>query len=737
MREHIKQQGSVDVLSLKSFLIGPSRVGKTTTLRRLTGEIDHLSPNEIVPSTGIDTSLTVQLYHDTEQSSVLISEGWKSQGLNEQCRALCSCILNPQSSTSSSRSTAQQNATSLEDSCSSEKQSTSIKPSSLSPSVEIPSSVIPSSSESLMVQPTSSAEVISDTESIFNESSSISHSSNSDPEQDEITSALRLLIKEKDWEKIREFLKSKKFTLLHIVDIGGQPEFHEILPLLLHGLALNLIFFNLTQDLDSSYTVIYRDDSGSCPIQYESEFTIKEIIQRALHSISLLQSNSDHSQLAAILVGTHLDKCSEARILTLEQSIRDNFANFIEDSVLCSSVNKPGEKKKYIYLLNNVSGDSTEIERLRELITTVVHDRFKPEPVPTATLLLHLILRMKFDPTPGWCSLEECIEIAERCGISREDLTKEGGILQYLHDRFGTILHYRGLKIGQRVIVNTNLVMRPPAELFMTAFGTNKSEQETAEKMRHTGEIPHRLMKKVCSSKGGQSTANEIPTDEIVELLKSRYILYENAQSDCEKHFYFLPCLLCPDHKVDKESQDPSHLNSLTYPPILLIPETGYVPLGPFPATVVKLSQSSHWELAKRPRFRNRIRFYFQLPNEKSLDVELRALSTHLEFCIPLNSSSKPINHHLIPECLRELRECFDKVLSFYSHTQGMKWDFGFYCPNAIQSGQCPHPARCCTKDKPQDVICSQEGCKDGLVDLEDKHKRWFTVSEYVHVYLF
>ena len=521
------------MLSLKSFLIGPSRVGKTTTRRRLTGEIDHLSPDEIVPSTGIDAPLTVQLYHDTEQSSVLITEGWKSQGLSEQCRALCSCILNPQSRSSDS---------------------TSLKPSSLlksSPSIKTPSLVTPSTHSSVTpstskssAAPSSSDEGISDTESIDNESSSAPSPSASDsiisqlrpdPKQDEITSTLRSLIKQNDWERIREFLKSNEFTILHIVDIGGQPEFHEILPLLLHGHALNLIFLNMTQDLDSSYQVIYRDDSGSCPIQYECEFTIKEIIQRALHSISSLQSNSDHSQLAAIFIGTHLDKCSAADILTLEQSIRDNFANFIEDSVLCSSVNKLG--KKYIYLLDNVSGDSTEIEGLRELITTVVHDRFKPEPVPTATLLLHLILRLKFDPTPGWCSLEECINIAERCGISREDLTKEGGILQYLHDRFGTILHYRGLKISQRVIVNTNLVTRPPAELFVTAFGSNKSEQETAGKMRRTGEIPHRLMEKVCSSSKGQSTANEIPTDEIVQLLKSRYILYENAQLDSEKAF--------------------------------------------------------------------------------------------------------------------------------------------------------------------------------------------------------
>ena len=78
--EHIKQQGSVDVHLLKSYPIGPPGVGKSATRHRLTGEIDHLSPDETDASTGIDAPLTVQL--------------WKRQGLSEQCLAQCSCIFN-------------------------------------------------------------------------------------------------------------------------------------------------------------------------------------------------------------------------------------------------------------------------------------------------------------------------------------------------------------------------------------------------------------------------------------------------------------------------------------------------------------------------------------------------------------------------------------------------------------------------------------------------------------------
>ena len=107
MKKHIEQQGSLPVRSLKSFFIGPSRVGKTTARRRLTGEITNISRDEIVPSTGIEAPLTVQLYHPTEQSSVLLSAGWHCQGLEEQCRSLCSRVLSspadpPTSSSSSS-----------------------------------------------------------------------------------------------------------------------------------------------------------------------------------------------------------------------------------------------------------------------------------------------------------------------------------------------------------------------------------------------------------------------------------------------------------------------------------------------------------------------------------------------------------------------------------------------------------------------------------------------------------
>ena len=102
-----------------------------------------------------------------------------------------------------------------------------------------------------------------------------------------MTTALTKLVKDEDWKTIREFLKNRYSHLFSTLDIGGQPEFHEILPLLLHGMALNLIFFNVTHDLDSPYTVVvYRSDS-TLKGPYKYDFRVHYIIQRALCITSL------------------------------------------------------------------------------------------------------------------------------------------------------------------------------------------------------------------------------------------------------------------------------------------------------------------------------------------------------------------------------------------------------------------------------------------------------------------
>ena len=697
MKKHIKQEGSLKILSLKSFLIGPCRVGKTTARRRLTGEIKCVQSGYIEPSTAVDTPLTVHLHHPTERASVLLSDhasGWSCQGLEEQCRALCSAIMNSPD---------------------------------LSASINQPTASQPKSTHATH-HITHQSQFKQEDPDTANQGDSMKQDASS---QDEVTTALTKLVKKNEWESIREFLKGVgALTLLHIVDIGGQPEFHEILPLLLHGLSLNLIFFNASHDINHPYKVVYVDDSGSeSSFQYNSEFTVKDVIERALSSILALQTEKYHNP-AAILIGTHHDCLTdEASVRELEQSIWESFKNtdFIRKDVLCS-INKKGEKKRYIHLLDNVSGKSEDIDELRQLIERIVHTRFDSlrDDIPTAALLLRLILHMKFDKHPGWCYVEDCVKIAENCGISREDLLKENGILDYLHNRFGTILYYRKLeRLKKRVIVNTNAIMGPPSELFVQAFGAEESQPETACRIRETGEIPNYLMERACSSK--KTSDDKIPTDEIVELLEARYILYKNARSSAagNETVYFLPSVLLPDHKVAEESKSPVSIASLPYPPVLFLPSTGNVPLGQFSATAVKLSNCNHWTLVDTKRFKNRIQFYVKC-GEDYVRVEFRAVSCHLELRIIPEEYSEITPRSMI-QCRSDLCKCLTEVTEFFPHTKNVKWQIGFYCPHALKSGEQPHPA-CYQTNK--FMLCQKKGCQNGVVPLAKEHKCWFDVSQ-------
>ena len=718
MERHIQQHGSVQLLSLKSFFIGPSCVGKTTARRRLTYEISHISPDDNVPSTRIDAPLTVQLH----QSSVFLSEeGWRSLGLREQCRTVCSHGIGNPLSPPSSSSTLPMRPSSL----------STIPPTRTATTQSISTAFSHKAETVTATTTTGSIDELTTTvthhiDDPIDESTNEPVIDNDKPTlkpTDKLTdliAGISTIIKDEDWESIRDRLKERgMLKFLHIFDIGGQPECHEILPLLFHGLALNLIFLNMTQDLNAPYTVVYRDEGGNSPIQYQSEFTIQQIIQGALCSIASLQTD-EYQKPAAILVGTYLDQSSEEDVFTLDQTIQKAFkeTDFMKRDILCPvSDSESEEKMRYIHPLNNVSSDSSDIEKLRQLITNIVHQRFKPERVSTSSLLLHLILRQKFERR-GWCTLEECVEVANICRISRKHLLRKNGILQFLHDRFGTILYYRDLKIGhKRVIINPNIILGPTTELFLYAFGVKKYyEPNTAETIRTTGEIPQRLMDKVFTPKG-INEVDKIPTVEIVELLASRYILYENAS---EETTYFIPSLLLPCPQ--KESNDPGRF----YSPILFCPSTKFCPLGLFPATVVNLNKRKSWELSKNFRFRDRICFYVQYDKEDLLYVELRTLSTHLEFRI---LSPELVNPCLIIQLRQELWKSITEVSLFYPHSQKVKWYYGFYCPCAVDSGIDPHLALCKETKEPHQVLCSRPD-SDGIpIELEERHKCWFMVS--------
>ena len=688
IQRHIVQQGSLKMNSHKMLLCGLPRTGKTTAMLRLSNQLRCLDPKDSpIPSTGFEKPKTVELYKKTVKQSVAITSAgdkaeWEYQNLEQQGQTLYSRIL--KSSSSSTPSPVMTSQSVVASSSGAEEQSLRAS--------EEDEGVLPSQPSAALYQ-----------------------------QQAVLTS----LVKAQDWKAVREKLKAiEDLTILHMMDCGGHPECHEILPLLLEGRSLSLLFLNLTHDLDKTYHIVFQGKEGPSSIEYESVFTPREVLQRILCSISSLQSGAHKEKPVALLVGSYLDETNKEAVLSLNKSVQEALKGFIKKDILFPANVQEG---KYIATLDNMSEDQGDIEELRKVILTIIETRFQPEHIPTAWLMLHLLLRAKYEREPGWCTVEECGEVGMACGIESKELLKEDGILHYIHKHYGTLLYYPKVPgLCDKVICDPNIILHLFTQTFLFSFACNPGHIETAKSIRATGEIPHDLMETICATQ----SADPIPTSEIVALLKDRYILYESVHSAAGTRSYFMPCLLQPDSSVVNEASDPTTLSSLNPAPLLLVPRsTGYVPLGLFPALVVKMSDT--WDLNVRERFRNRIQFKVRQEGKPARRVEFRQHPSYLELRLLHKEAQQAMDFSVLTTFRQQLWEALREVSSEYPHMRDIIWWFGFYCPGGLQPGGQPHSAVCLRKDLvPVDMECFHEPCceeEDFLLD--DKHKSWFKVS--------
>ena len=117
----------------------------------------------------------------------------------------------------------------------------------------------------------------------------------------------------------------EKTTTIYLMDTGGQPEFHEIIPIILQGPALHLVFFNLAFDLNEPVPVQFCHPEVTNPaVTYKSSYTGIQMIYQLLSSLYCLRKDSSR----AVLIGTHLDQLKdeeeqgEKRIAEINDSIK-------------------------------------------------------------------------------------------------------------------------------------------------------------------------------------------------------------------------------------------------------------------------------------------------------------------------------------------------------------------------------------------------------------------------------
>ena len=548
-------------------------------------------------------------------------------------------------------------------------------------------------------------------------------------EVDTLNDAKKLMQEVLSCRKLCSIKDIENITTVYIMDIGGQPEFHEIMPIILNGPALHLIFFNLTFDLDDPISIQFcKPDGTNSTITYKSSYTGKQMIYQLLSSLYYLSKDlSPDSKPAAVLIATYLDKLKdmgeqgEKKINEISHSLNEllNSVEFHSQGFLTY----PTKGKNTIFIpVNNYSGDEEEIHQLQTFLRQIIGDRFSPVELPSSWLLFHLLLRHRYENSPGVCKLEDCPALARGCGMDENDVPK---VLRYIHRRLGTILFYEEVQgLNELVICDPNVLFESIYQLVAVSFGGDRDQHTLTTEIRKTGEIPVRLLERI-----GTQPSNSLLTNEhIIELLKHFKILTELPSDDGV--IYFMPCLLQPDYSPELSCEA---LQALCPPPLLIRFDGNYIPVGMFSALVVNLTRNS-WEPDRDSRYRNHILFHTDdvFPVDGLSSVELIVYPAYLEFRSTITSykEQEPEEiHKFCTEVRKTVVDTLKSILGLHEHTKKAKFQLGFYCPGTFKDNGQLHFCGCLPRQNhinPKLVLCSKSPHCQDMCCLPHECTIWF-----------
>ena len=702
----LKSSGVVHLRNVKFVLTGPPGAGKSTLLRRLLNE----NLTEPCLSTGVmNETIPVERFRKLHQQDVVVSGvkdviDWKRQSKNEEA----AFIFNKISDSS------ENNSEKIVQKKSQEFYGNGVNPEKNDKINEKIEECSDSYETNIFSNSTTELKDF-DQKSIENDDYT---SSSTEKAIQTISGACRHAFLTKN-NKTQEIIEDSH-AMLHIIDTGGQPEFHEILPILITGPAVNLVVFKLNEDLRKHSMITYRSDEGQSE-PYETCFTHEEVIFRSLASIACLRHNTvgwtfdklpikDDSEPAAFLIATHRDCVDESKVSEVNEELKlkiQNSSDLFHDNLVQFS-----NKEQAIFPLDTIN-DKAQIENLRISLHSII-SRFQELPIPVSWCAFSLELKKRKKIID---KLETCYELAQGCGIKDRDDFKSA--LWFLHHRVGSIMHYPGVKELENIVIIDLQQLFDRITQLITSFFTFEATKSAAiaTEFCTTCRFTEKHIHMLSSRKKDPLTPLRL-----ISLLTHLHIVVGPTESNVghkTEKCYFMPCALKPTaEEVEHREQ------SISPPPLLIYFECGYNPVGVFCCLVVYLLSSTsqsglEWTLSKLHQYRNKITFKVG----KCCDqITLVSRTTYLEIWIdriPDVSKAMPLKS-LCPIIYNVIDNGIKTVTDSLHYTYKSRHLFGFPCTACEFST--PHPAIC----EYEDPVVAQCVYGPNVVPLQEQHVIWF-----------
>ena len=611
-------ENTVSIRYLKLFLVGPPFVGKTTTLNRLLKEILNLQTagdKGNVPSTLLANCTQVLAYVQDSEADWLASKN-----IDDEARLLFRYLYNQEPSTSSSSESS--NPVESSDPPPQDLKATKAQPIPKKRKRKKPVTTQNPKKRKLTGSPRSVRRKTKDYKKIFER--------------------LENVIKKGNYSSERFRLLGS--TLLNINDIGGQPGFLEMLPALIKGPAMYLLFFNLGEPLDVPYRILFsRDDTTITP--FEAMHTVEETLSQVLSAIASIHCTSDSTSIpvegasefiekvkkfqsvcpAATVIGTHKDKLKgdvEGQIKAKHKALKKITDKF--DKIVVNP-----DKESAFFAVDNYEGtEQSDLAPIRTHLHGLLSTHFREAslPVRPAWFLFGIILRKEF----CIATMEDCLVIGEHLGM--KDKEEVEFCLRYLHEYVGALMYYPsvpGDKDGwfkNHIICTPQVVFDSISQLIVASLRTLHSDGPCLEADRKEwimmGQFSLQAIEKYCSSEKIVEKLENlelIPANMLVLLLEDTNLLSPIKQNSDdlknEDQRYLLPAVLpCATQEELTQPPQPDENNPA---PVFITFQSGYVPTGVFCGLLTNLVSRGpdkilglSWNVEEKGVKRNQVSFH-------------------------------------------------------------------------------------------------------------------------------
>ena len=490
-------------------------------------------------------------------------------------------------------------------------------------------------------------------------------------------------------------------------DTGGQPEFQELLSLLMAECNSVFIIFNMLHNLHSTLILQYLPSVDGEPVSYESPHTVAEMLYQSLISVpvessGVRASETDSQEVSGIrdflnrssvfFIGTHKDKVSPQRI----EAVNRELVELIRDTPQYkANIVQRCSASSIVFPVDNFSSlekddDFVAIRRATQGLVYGSHLRVK---APTSWLFTGIVLQNVSESQPV-ISLDQCQAIAQQCGVE-QGLFKS--CLKFLHKKVGAIRHYKTEKLGAMVFIKPQVLINALSHLMRRAFLNPISRRAVVDDEDMNDAVTH---------------FKSMTREGLIEIAMDLLVMCRHPNSTAQHPTYYLTCML----PVKGEPE------GLEEGSVYFTMEGFVLPIGLGRATITAVVQQRHktktpWTIDYSTLYRNSVEFTVGSPASK---FKISCSTKHLRLSVE-NAAS--VSRETCSDVRIAIESIMTDALKLYQYGQAKTPVVALVCPGCDRETSELHFASLVEEDR---LECSRTKKSFGV---EQHLRMWVLVS--------